>query len=229
MNKPAMVDYRSLRPGNINSPEFSHIKLLLYWPLFGLVFFLLEDIWIRDSYTAVYCPLDDCIPFCELFVIPYFAWFLFLIGAHVYTFLFNVDAFRRLMWFIMVTYTVSTVIFALFPTCQTFRPQVLPRDNLLTEIVAWLYDFDTNTNVCPSLHVVGSAAAMLAFWDCERFSTKGWRFLVGLAAFVISVSTVFLRQHSVLDLAVATPVCLMGYFLVYAREKSVKKGASLQM
>lgn len=218
MDKPTVVDYRRLRPGNLNTPEFSHVKLLLYWPLFGLVFFLLEDIWIRDSYRAVYCPLDDCIPFCELFVIPYFAWFLFLIGAHVYTLLYNVPAFRRLMGYIMVTYTVSTLIFILFPSCQTFRPQVFPRDNFLTEIVEWLYDFDTNTNVCPSLHVVGSVAAMLAFWDCERFSAKGRRFGLGLVAFVISVSTVFLRQHSVIDLLVAVPVCILGYVLVYRKE-----------
>lgn len=226
MDKPTMVDYRRLRPGNLNSPEFSHLKLLLYWPLFGLVFFLLEDVFLRDSYTAMYCSLDDHIPFCELFVIPYFAWFLFLIGAHVYTLLYDVRAFRRLMGYIMVTYTISTLIFMLFPTCQTFRPQVLPRDNFLTGIVEWLYDFDTNTNVCPSLHVVGSLAAMLAFWDCRRFSGKGWRIGFGVAAFLIYISTVFLRQHSVLDLIVAIPVCLLGYYCIYGKKTWAKKVVS---
>lgn len=223
MNKGSVVDYRRLRPGNLNTSEFSHVKLLLYWPLFGFVFFLLEDVLIRDAYTAMYCPLDDEIPFCELFVIPYFAWFLFLIGAHVYTLLYNVAAFRRLMGFIMVTYTLSTVIFILFPTCQTFRPQVFPRDNFLTAVVAWLYDFDTSTNVCPSLHVVGSIAAMLAFWDCESFSEGGRKGGIGIGALLISISTVFLRQHSVLDLLAALPVCLVGYGAVYKPKRIAKK------
>lgn len=226
MDKPTVVDYRRLRPGNLNTPEFSHLKLLLYWPLFGVVFFLLEDVLLRDSYTAMYCPLDDYIPFCELFVIPYFAWFLFLIGAHVYTLLYDVGAFRRLMGYIMVTYTISTLIFILFPSCQTFRPQVLPRDNFFTGIVAWLYDFDTSTNVCPSLHVVGSVAAMLAFWDCQRFSKGKWRVGFGLTAFVISISTVFLRQHSVLDLIVAVPVCLVGHYWIYGKKIWTKKVVS---
>ena len=72
MDNHPMVDYRRLRFHNLNSPEFSHLRLLLYWPLFGVVFSLIEDVLLRDSYAAMYCPLDDYIPFCELFVIPYF-------------------------------------------------------------------------------------------------------------------------------------------------------------
>lgn len=217
MDRHQIVDYRKLRLSNLNSPEFSHLLMLIYWPLFGIAFYLVEDIILRDSYAAMYCPLDDYIPFCELFVIPYFFWFVFLIGIHLYTLLFDVQAFRRLMGFIMVTYTVSLLIFILFPNCQAFRPKVFPRENILTDIVGWLYDFDTNTNVCPSLHVVGSAAVMFAAWDSRHFSTKGWKIAFGAAAFVISISTIFLRQHSVLDLIAAVPVCMLGYYFVYGK------------
>lgn len=222
-----MVDYRSFRLRKCNTPEFAHLKLLLYWPVFGVVFFILEDVWIRDAYTAVSCPIDDYIPFCEGFVIPYFAWFLFLIAAHVYTLLYDVGAFRRLMGNIMVTYTLSTLIFLLFPSCQMFRPLVFPRDNVLTDVVGWLYGFDTNTNVCPSLHVVGSVAAMLAFWDCPRFSSPKWRWCFGVTAFLISISTIFLRQHSVLDLLVAVPVCVVGYGVIYKNPMLRKAGSQV--
>lgn len=38
MQKKAMVDYRKFRLSKINTPEFSHLKMLIFWPLFGLMF-----------------------------------------------------------------------------------------------------------------------------------------------------------------------------------------------
>lgn len=36
------VDYRQFRFKKMNTPEFSHVKLLLFWPFFGLMFMFLE-------------------------------------------------------------------------------------------------------------------------------------------------------------------------------------------
>lgn len=78
----------------------------------------------------------------------------------------------------------------------------------------------------PSLHVVGSMAVMFAAWHSKKFSTRGWRIAFGIMAFVISVSTVFLRQHSVLDLLAAVPICLIAAYIVYGREdKRIKAQA----
>ena len=44
---PQMVikpDYRQFRLRKLNTPEFSHIKLLLFWPVFGLAFLALERV-----------------------------------------------------------------------------------------------------------------------------------------------------------------------------------------
>lgn len=215
MVRKPVVDYKELRLSRLNTPEFSHLKLLLYWPLFGVLFLWVERFRMAEHYTVMSCALDGYIPFCEIFVIPYFAWFMFLILAHLYTLLYNVQAFRRLMYYIMVTYSLSLLIFILFPNCQMFRPETLPRDNLLSHIALWLYSFDTNTNVCPSLHVVGSVAAMLAFWECEDWASTGRRVALVLSTVCISISTVFLRQHSLLDLLAAVLVCIVGYVMVY--------------
>jgi len=36
------VDYRRLRLHNLTSTEFRHLLLLLYWPLYGLLFMYVE-------------------------------------------------------------------------------------------------------------------------------------------------------------------------------------------
>ena len=131
----------------LNTPEHRHAKLLFYWPLFGLIFFLLERCRPGQIYYAVHCSLDDLIPFCQWALIPYLFWFVFLIGALVYTFFFDVPAFQKMMYFIIVTYTLALLIFILFPTCQHLRPTSFAQDNVLTRIIAWFYQFDTNTDV----------------------------------------------------------------------------------
>ena len=89
MIKPS-VDYRQFRFSKLNTPEFSHVWLLLYWPLFGLGFSYVERFYPVAHYIEMHCALDDLIPFNEWFLIPYMFWFVYLIGAVAYTFFFDV-------------------------------------------------------------------------------------------------------------------------------------------
>ena len=211
-----MVDYRRLRPDNITSPEFRHVLLLLFWIVFGIFFGSVERLIPRTVWHPVWCPLDDRIPFCEWFFIPYMFWFVFLVGMHLYLLLFDIPAFRKFMYFIMLTYTVTMIIYLIYPTCQELRPVAFERDNFLTRFAAGFYQFDTNTNVCPSLHCVGSVAVAFGAWDTERFRKPGWKAAFLGTALLISVSTVFVKQHSILDVLWAWLLCGAAYVIVYA-------------
>ena len=226
IRKTDMVDYRRFRFSRLNTPEFEHLKLLAFWPVYGLMFLTVERLWIRDAYTPVHCALDDAIPFCEYFLIPYLFWFIYLTGVLLYTLLFDPEAFKRMMRFIMVSYSAAILIYILFPNCQELRPLGFERDNILTRFIRRFYEFDTNTNVCPSIHVIGSAAAMFGAWDSRHFRSPGWRAAFGAAAVLISVSTVFIKQHSVLDLLAAVPICALAYLIAYGKKKNCGKEAS---
>ncbi len=212
--KDTPVDYRKLRLSNINTEQYRHVKLLLYWPLYGLLFMFVEKFYNVVS-TPVYSPLDDMIPFCEYFMIPYLFWFLFLVGMIAYTLFCDVEQFRRMMHFIMITYTVTIIIYLLFPTCQELRPETFVRDNVFTRITKGFYAYDTNTNVCPSIHVIGSWAVVFAAWHTKKFKSPLWITTFTLMGVLISVSTVFLKQHSVIDVFAAIPLCIIGYFACY--------------
>ncbi len=218
INKP-VVDYRKLRLNNLNTDEFKHLKLISYWPVFGLMFLFVERIYKVDTYHVVHCRLDDMIPFNEWFLIPYLLWFIFLLGIHLYTLLYDVEAFKKLMKFIIFTNTLIIFIYIVFPTCQELRPVDFQRDNALTRFIIDFYAFDTNTNVCPSLHVTGSLAVMFTAWQAEGLRSRGWKTAFGITAILISVSTVFMKQHSVIDVLTAIPICLIGYYLYFRKEK----------
>lgn len=102
-----------------------------------------------------------------------------------------------------------------FPTCQNLRPEAFVRNNLLTRFIELFYSFDTNTNVCPSLHVIGSVAAMFGLWDCKALQSVGWKIAATSIAVCISLSTVFMKQHSIMDVLAALPVCFFGWWIAY--------------
>lgn len=211
------TDFRNFTWDKLNTEEYSHLKLLLYWPVYGLLFYFVERVYAPGGYIVMHCALDDAIPFCEYFLIAYLFWFVYLIGALAYTLFLDREGFRRMMRFIIFTYSVTILIYILFPTCQHLRPSELARDNALTRFAAYFYRFDTDTNVCPSLHVIGSFAACFTLWDTGRFSSRGWRAANAACCALICASTVFMKQHSVLDVAAALPLCLAGYALCYMK------------
>ena len=183
---------------------------LLFWPLFGIRYYLIEHFHPAQSYHVMYCALDDRIPFLEGFVIPYLMWHVYIIGTHLYCYFRDREAFRFYSRYLIVSITISTVIFLLYPSCQELRPEVYPRENLLTGLVAWLHSFDTNTNVCPSEHMIGSVGAWLALRRCRNW--KGSPRLAGalILSVLTALATVFLKQHSVIDLMAAVPVCILA-------------------
>ena len=217
VKKPA-VDYRDFRLRKLNSSEFCHLKYLLYWPVCGVAFLFLERFYHPKVWHSISCELDSIIPFNEWFVVPYLLWFVFLIGMMAYMALYDVDSFKKMSRFMMITYTVTIIIYFIYPNVQELRPTSFERDNVLTRLVAFIYTVDTNTNVCPSLHVVGSVAAMSAGLHCPQFQNTGWRVLFVLTASFTSISTVFLKQHSAVDLLVALPLCLAAYHICYHSE-----------
>ena len=192
-----------------------HLLFVLYVPFYLAMFFLLEQ-HTPEDYWVSYLPLDDQIPFLEGFILPYCLWYPFLVLTGIYALIRDVPAFRRYMTVISIGFTFSLLFCFLFPNGQNLRPDAFPRDNLCTRLVALIYSADTNTNVLPSVHVIGSLAAMCAVYDCDALRRR-WYFpaLATLLCLAICASTVLVKQHSILDvfagLAVAVPLILIVY------------------
>ena len=108
----------------------------------------------------------------------------------------------------------AMAIYILFPSRQDLRPTEFPRDNFLTQCVRFLYAFDTNTGVCPSLHVAYSFG-LASVWTKEKGVSRWWKAFVVVAVIFICLSTMFIKQHSAVDFFAALPVCLLAEFIVY--------------
>ena len=217
MKKP-MVDYREFRLSRLNDPRFSHLKLLLGWVGYFVLYFLTENLIPAEKCTPVHIWLDDVIPFCEYFLIPYVFWYLLIVFSLGYFLLYHVDSFKRLQTYIIVTQVAAMAIYILFPNRQDLRPVEFPRDNFLTDCIRALYAFDTNTGVCPSLHVAYSIG-IASVWTKEKGVHTAWKGFVVVAVILICLSTMFIKQHSAVDFFAALPVCLLAEYIVYGRRE----------
>lgn len=215
--KKTVVDYRSFRLRRINEPQFAHLKLLAGWIIYFILYFLTENLIPLESCHVVHSRLDDLIPFCEYFVIAYVFWYLLIVISLGYFMLYNIDSFRRLSIFIIITQAAAMIVYIAWPNRQDLRPEAFPRENFLTWIMGLIYSFDTNSNVCPSLHVAYSIG-IASVWLKEKGISRIWKAFVTVAVVLICMSVAFTKQHSVVDIFAAIPVCILAEVIVYGKD-----------
>lgn len=216
MKRP-VVDYRKLRLRNIRNPEYAHLLLLLGWVGYFILFFLTENLIPAENCCPVWCPLDDVIPFNEYFFIPYTFWYVLIAVSLVYFLLYNVDSFKKLQTYLIITQAVAIIIYILLPTRQDLRPTDFPRENFWTNVARFIYAIDTNTGICPSMHVAFSIG-IASTWLREKSAKWPVKVFVCATAFFICISVAFVKQHSVVDIFAAIPVCLLAEWLVFFRK-----------
>ena len=122
--------------------------------------------------------------------------------------------------------TIFLFISWVWPNGLDLRPETFPRDNFFTGLVADLYQRDTSTNVFPSIHVYNSIGVHLAVSHSERLRRRpAIRLGSGILMVLICLSTVFLKQHSVIDLigAVILAYIMCGIIYGYSWSAQDKK------
>ena len=172
----------------------------IWFMAFYLVFYLSVFHWLEVNITVpevwVHCHLDDLIPFCKYAVIPYLAWFIWIPFTLFYLLWKAPRAdFWRLCLPLFAGMTIALAVYVILPNGLDLRP----------------YN-DTNTNVCPSIHVFNSVTLMMAYYRSRIFEEPRRRWMRPASAVLclsIIASTVLLKQHSCIDV-------VMGILLAMA-------------
>ena len=188
--------------------------LLTYVPIYLALFYLVEHV-ITDNYWVSYCPLDDKIPFVRQFVFIYVLWYPLMAGMALWLLRRDRRAFLRYGWSVAAGLTLSIAIFFIWPSGQNLRPAALPENDLASVLLRAIYAADTNTNVLPSMHVVGTLAAVRAAFEPKCFDKKLPRWAVAALGLMINASTVLVKQHSLLDLLAGLALYLLIYPFIY--------------
>lgn len=189
--------------------------LLLVFPAYTLVYLLTSRFNLISDYHLIHSVLDDSIPFCEIFVLPYIAWMVLLPGMACYLLLKDRHALHRMIRYIILTAVITLPIFILFPSYQDLRPAAFDRSNLFIWLVKVIYFFDASTNVCPSMHCVGAFAIFFGIYYSKCLQSRTAKVLWLVQALLICASTVLIKQHSIIDVAAAVPFIFIGWLVCF--------------
>jgi membrane-associated phospholipid phosphatase len=199
-----------------------HVYLVLYVPVYLIMFAIVELLVPSGSdYWVSYMPLDDQIPFVPAFVIPYCLWYPYLVVTGLYLLVKDRDNFIRYMLFIILGFTLSLLFCLIFPNGQNLRPAEFEHPNVFTWMLGIVYSADTNTNVFPSMHVIGCMAASVAAW--RSASMKRLRIPSLILAILISASTVFVKQHSFLDIIGGAVFGCVLFAIIYILPRHIRR------
>ncbi len=135
--------------------------------------------------------LDQQLPFLSLFLIPYLT--MYIVESWPYFIIKDIVYLRRVTWAYLVVMIVTFAVFAFFPV-KMLRPEIIPK-TFLDQGVLFIYQIDLPYNTFPSLHASLTFLAGLVIWQVHK--VKGT--IVLLLAGLISISTLFVKQHYVAD------------------------------
>lgn len=200
------------------SKKYRHaFTLLFYVALYLICFYYLEN--SVTKYNIIHVGIDDYIPFCEYFIVPYILWFPYIFFVTAYFCLADRPGFTKLASFLMIGMTIFLIVSFIYPNGQDLRLQSFGRDNIFVDLVKYIYANDTPTNILPSIHVLNTTGVQIAIWTDERLKTKKWIIILsGILSTLIIMSTVFIKQHSMFDVLLALGLAIVMYALLYRED-----------
>ncbi len=140
-------------------------------------------------------PLDDALPLVPLFVIPYVSLEPLIYFSLIVFLVFRTRIFQSAALSVILAMLVSYLVYFLLQS-EVIRPVVAGTD-LFSRMVRDVYAGDNPYNDFPSLHTSLSTIIAIHWWRTDR------RLGIVAAAWtaLIVVSTVFVKQHYVADVA----------------------------
>ncbi|MDD3833796.1 MAG: phosphatidic acid phosphatase [Oscillospiraceae bacterium] len=190
-------------------------SLLFFGYLFLAFEFMLLEKYIVPQYW-ISCSLDLLIPFIPIFVVPYMLWFPIIAVVLILLCFSDRGDFIRTIMLIYFGMAVAMTIYMIFPHGQSLRP-IITGDDYFSGLVRYnIYANDTNTNCCPSIHVLNQLALHIGLCKSKLFrDRRGWKITSLVITILVCSSTVLIKQHSIIDVAAALLLEIALYLLVF--------------
>ena len=196
------------------------VLLLLISPIYGI---LNQS---TEGAINVALPIDDYIPFLSVFVIPYLLWYPFIYGMLVYYCYRDRKQYYNALGSIIAGKLFCFVIYYFWQTTMP-RP-VITDSHLFADLIRFVYAVDEPVNCLPSIHVMTTFVIMLIAYS--RRSGHKWEFsLVTTIGTLIILSTLFTKQHAVIDAAAGMFVASFFLIAVKAAANAARRMESVSL
>ncbi len=198
------------------------------WFLFSFMWLVQAIGYLALNYITQFSPfvnprtiqlaLDRQIPFLSIFLIPYLA--MYFVESLPYFLIKEVVYLRKITRAYIAVMVITFAVFALFPI-KMLRPEIIPK-TFLDQGVLFIYTIDFPYNTFPSLHASLTFLAGLVIWHVHKAQGA----IILLLAGLISISTLFIKQHYVMDVAGGMVLAVIVYLIfsrnIFSRNKLSK-------
>ena len=149
--------------------------------------------------------LDQWLPLWPSWVLIYS--FIYLIAFLPVCVTFDRQLFGRVALAYIAVEVLSFVIFILLPVRMTLRPESVEVTSFVTWGLKLCFFLDRPVNCCPSLHVSMAFLGTLCTYKVDRTLGR----ITGFFALLISVSTLLVKQHFIIDVVLGFLLALTMY------------------
>lgn len=212
----------------LGRPRFLN-RILKYKHILLSLVFLIQIVWFFYCEKTVvpkhimYSPLDDYIPFVKEFVIAYVLWYVYMPAGFIYLAIVSKKDYYKLLIYMFTGMTISQILYIIYPSMQNLRPVITGTD-IFSRAVHYIYSIDTPTNVTPSVHVVNSMAVYISLAGSPKISKKRWiKVLLFVFTFLIIASTMFIKQHSIVDVFWGIALSCILYIFIFPLVEFIKR------
>ena len=143
--------------------------------------------------------IDKTIPFLKIFILPYITWYGYIAIGLIYLCMKNRKTYYTSLISLNIGIVVCYVIYALFQT--TVQRPIVNDTDILSVLVNIIYKYDNPFNCFPSMHVTTTYILLKGIKQAEKNIIT--RFIFNIIGMLIIISTLFVKQHVILDLAIA--------------------------
>ena len=169
---------------------------LLILPLININYVISNTLFQSGKNLAL--SLDKEIPCVSLFVFPYVYWYIFIIVGLIFLLSKDRKEYLRALMAIYIGMCICFAFYYLYPV-EISRP-VVENNTIPNKLVNIIYKNDRPFNCFPSIHVLNTYIIM-------RFTkikdNKYWFYYTNIIGILIILSTLFIKQHFILDGVVA--------------------------
>lgn len=190
-------------------PTYAIFPLIFSFVFNGLVYGGTKVIAGEWHHFNIESSLDTRIPFVPQFLVIYLGCYLFWIINYILIGRQDKKSMYQFFTGDFLSRCICLVIFLLFPTTNT-RPEVAA-EGIWNCAALWLYAIDSAENLFPSIHCPVS-------WFCYlgirgRKEIPSWYQRMSMViAFLVFASTLFTKQHVVLDVVGGVMLAELCYF-----------------
>ncbi|WP_409343291.1 phosphatase PAP2 family protein [Paenibacillus sp. MBLB4367] len=193
----------------LKAKRFAPLLWMLVFPVLGWMYAFVNK--PGEKVYNLVTDLDRAIPFLKIFALPYSIWIFYIYVCLVYFFLKDPAVYAKSLKTYVLCALTCYMIYLVFQT--TVPRPMLEGTDPVTRLMAYIYDRDQPFNCFPSIHCFSSYMVMKALYTSNFRNKWNQTLIYGMSTLII-LSTLFVKQHVILDVVAAIALVEVVYRLL---------------